>query len=659
MKARYSIIVPAHNEFARIEATIRDYANVFYDSEVIVVLNGCTDGTLEIVKRLCAEFPNVGAIEIAHPVGKGGAVRAGFCVASAPIVGYVDADHATAGSEMRRLCEMLGDKDDGVIASRWIPGAVVEVAQSFRRRLASRVFNGLVRLLFGLNFSDTQCGAKVFRADSMRKILPYVETANFAFDVDVLFAMKSAGMRVIEAPTIWRDIEGSRVRLVAASSRMLASILRLRIRHSFLRIIVPFFDRFFPTRPMRLHDGFSILIMNWRDPKHPQAGGAETYLFEMAKRWVAWGHRVEWLTAGFKGCVPTETLDGVQITRVGRAATVYLKVPWAYLSRFRDRFDAVIDAENGIPFFSPLFSLKTKICLMFHVHKRVFLSQIPPPISWMFVWLETRLMPYVYRNSRFVTISQTTRDEMIENRFSRHPIEIVHSGVDPNCAPGPKAEYPLISYVGRLKRYKRIEALIRAFANVRAQLPQARLMIAGSGDQEEALRDLVSSLKLDDSVEILGYVDGAKKVEILQQSWLFVTPSSMEGWGIAAIEANACGTPALAYDVPGLREAIVDGTSGLIVPEGSDLTEPMLRVLANPALREELSRGALVRGAQFSWTTTAERFLGLIMRNVAGNSFSLVRVGDHWRIVKGTCVQSEYASCEEYISLSLQPVEPV
>lgn len=657
MQPRYSVIIPAHNEQDRIERTLREYAAEFADSEIIVVLNACSDRTKDAVHTVRADYENVEYVEIDYPVGKGGAVRAGFLVARSPLVGFVDADGSTPASEMRRLFERLAETD-AVVGSRWIPGARVTVAQPFKRRLASRAFNGLVRLFFDLQMRDTQCGAKVFRAECLQRVMQSVETSNFAFDVDLLVALKRAGFRIREEPTVWNDRSGTRVNLLSASALMLSAIVRLRLRFSVLRLIVPFFDRFFPTGPIRVHDGFSILIINWRDPKHPQSGGAETYLFEMAKRWAALGNRVEWLTAGFKGCAPHETLDGVRITRVGNAATVYLRVPWTYLSRFRDRFDAIIDAENGIPFFSPLFSLKTKLCLIFHVHKRVFLSQLPPPFSWMFAWIETRVMPWVYRNSRFVTISNTTREEMLENNFSQQPIEVVQSGVGEDCVPAPKSSVPVISYVGRLKRYKRIDALLRAFTAVRRSYPNAKLIVAGSGDQEQSLRALALRLGLTDSVEIRGYVSDAEKVEILQQSWVFVTASSMEGWGIAAIEANACGTAAICYDVPGLREAVIDGVNGLVLPDGSDLAPAILRVLTDGALRAELSRGALLRASQFSWDATAEKFLDVIMRNVAGHSFSMARVSDHWRVIRGTCTKGT-GTTSEHVTLAFRQSEKV
>ncbi len=645
MKPRYSVIMPTHNEQARIEATLHEYAAAFEDSEIIVVLNGCTDATETCVQRVRLEHANIQYVEIEHPVGKGGAVRAGFLLARAEHIGFVDADGSTPAHEMRRLFERLQNWD-AVVGSRWLPGSKVSPPQPLKRRIASRLFNGLVRLLFGLRLRDTQCGAKVFRAQCLQRVARNVETSNMAFDVDLLVALKRAGFRIHEEPTEWRERSGSGVRLFPTSVGMLCGIVRLRLQYSALRLIVPLFDRLLPTRVIRTHEVFSILIINWRDPKHPQAGGAETYLFEMARHWVAWGNHVEWLTAGFKGCAGSETLEGVKITRVGNAVTVYLRAPWLYLSRLRGRFDVIVDAENGIPFFSPLFSLKTKLCLIFHVHERVFLTQLAAPIAWLFVWLETRVMPYVYRNSRFVTISKTSHDEMMKKGFSNHPIEVVHSGVDKNCVPGTKSDVPLVCYVGRLKRYKRIDALVQAFAKVRASIPGAKLIIAGSGDQEAPLRGLVNGLGLTGAVEIAGHVSNQEKIEILQRSWLFVTPSSMEGWGIGVIEANACGTPALAYDVPGLREAVVNGLNGVLVPDGTDMVRPIERILSDRGVRTGLCEGALQRAAEFSWSATAERFLDVIMHNVAGDSFSLARVGDGWSVVPGIHVQTRPGAAE-------------
>ncbi|HZZ64744.1 MAG TPA: glycosyltransferase [Candidatus Baltobacteraceae bacterium] len=633
MSPRFSVIIPAHNEECRIEATLRDYSAVFNDSEIIVVLNGCTDRTAAIVAAVRAQCTNICAIEIEEAVGKGGAVRAGFLIAQAPVVAYADADHATTAAEMRRLCQDLGNRD-ALIASRWLPGAVVSTVQPFRRRIASRAFNAIIRVLFGFKYSDTQCGAKVFRAASIARILPYLETANFAFDVDLLFTMKAARMSVGEAPTVWRDVGGSSVQLVPASAHMLASVLRLRFRHSFMRIVIPLFDRLFPTRPMRAHDGFRILMLNWRDPMHPQAGGAEIYLYEMAKRWVSAGHSVEWLCASFPSASKRETLDGIRITRAGSALTVYLRLPFEYVRSFRDRFDVIIDAENGIPFFSPLFSMKPKIGVVHHVHKDVFKKHLVWPLAAILTWLECSVMPRVYRNCKFVAVSEDTRSAMVQIGIPRQSIDIVRNGVDAGLKPGPKSAEPSMLYLGRLKAYKRIEHLIDALSRVRERVPDTVLHIAGEGDHRGRLEAYARERGVEDAVRFHGFVDSRRKRELLQGAWLFASASEMEGWGISVAEANACGTPAVAYNVPGLREVIRHGYNGIIVQADEDLSVPMIRILQNPQQRAELERNAIARAAELSWDRSAEAMMDVITHAVIGDQLGLVRRAGQWNLVK-------------------------
>jgi glycosyltransferase involved in cell wall biosynthesis len=635
IEPRFSIIIPAHNEQDRIGKTLEDFAETFPDSEIIVVLNGCADGTRDVVDRFRANRTNIVAIEIPDPVGKGGAVRAGFLTARASIVGYVDADGATPAAEMRRLCEAVGD-DDGVIGSRWLPASMVAVRQPWKRRLASRSFNKLVRLFFGLRYADTQCGAKVFRREALQAVMRDVETSNLAFDVDLLFVMKLRGLRVREEPTYWIDVIGSRVRLVSASTLMLAALIRLRLLHSFFAVALPLYDRIFPTKPLKARDRLRILIVNWRDPKHPQAGGAEAYLFEQARRWAKWGHRVEWLSGGFPGGSAHDEIESIRVRRVGNAMTVYFLVPWTYLREFRDSFDVILDSSNGIPFFTPLFSMKPKVCIVYHVHREVFRKHLRGWLAAIMSFCEEKLVPLIYRNVHFVTISEDTLAEMRQLGIGNPAAGLVRCGVDESLVPGTKAPVPTVLYLGRLKAYKRVDRLIEEFAKVRAGMPNAVLRIAGTGDARPALERLVERLNLQDGVVFEGFVDDNRKRELLQSAWVTVTLSEMEGWGIGAIEGNACGTPAIAYDVPGLREAIAHDRSGLIVPDEGDAASTILAVLRDDKLRERLERGALDRGKEFSWDRTAREMLFEIMRAIMGLEFRVVDLDGRWTFFGAT-----------------------
>ncbi len=355
-----------------------------------------------------------------------------------------------------------------------------------------------------------------------------------------------------------------------------------------------------------------ILIMNWRDPKHPEAGGAERYLFEVARRFVLGGHSVHWLTAGFRGAVPSETIDGIEITRVGSRVSVYARLPWHYVRHLRNRFDFIVDAENGIPFFSPLFTTRRKVCLIFHVHQRVFEKHLPFPISSVFRWIEAVAMPIAYRASRFVAISDDTRRELVDIGVPSERIDLAYSGYDARLVPGPKTPEPSMVYVGRLKKYKRIDVVLRAFASVRERVPSATLTIAGSGDQEHELRILAETLGIARAVRFEGFVDEARKRDLLAGSWIFVMASEMEGWGLTIVEAAACGTPTVAVSVPGVREAVVHGRSGILVDDCSHLAPALAELLVDPERRERLGRGALERAESFSWDRTADSILGAL-----------------------------------------------
>jgi glycosyltransferase involved in cell wall biosynthesis len=359
---RYSVIIPAHNEAARLARTLRDYLSVFADSEVLVVLNGCTDRTAEVAREAGRGVPGLRILDIDHAVGKGGAVRAGFVTARAPLVGYVDADGATPAAELRRLfVELEESNDDAVIASRWSRGSEVIVAQPTLRRLSSRIFNAVVRLLFGLPFRDTQCGAKVFRRSAVRAVSTSLEVSNFAFDVDLLYNLSKAGHTIREVPTRWYDVAGSRIHLADASRQMLLAIARLRLRHSFFRYALPIFDRLWPIKRLRVHDGLAILVLDARDPEHPRAGDADRYLFEVGKRLVQRGHRVDWICAKRTGADTPQTCAGIHTTPL---RNFHLALPVHYLRRCRDRFDVVISVQHAMPTFSWLFSLKPKLTMI-------------------------------------------------------------------------------------------------------------------------------------------------------------------------------------------------------------------------------------------------------------------------------------------------------
>lgn len=231
------LLIPAYNEEARLEPVLRAYAEYFkadYNGEcqLVVVLNGCTDNTIGVVKRVAETHPEVSWLEFPDPIGKGGALIEGLKLAPlADLIGYVDADGATSPKAFLDLVKRW-DKADCIIASRWLPGAVLHQQQTGKRQFASRVFHAIVQCLFWLNVKDTQCGAKVMRREVVEKTHSSLRIADMAFDINLLYAIKRAGFKILEVPTEWTDKMGSKVVLGRTSLTMLLSVIRLRLVHS-------------------------------------------------------------------------------------------------------------------------------------------------------------------------------------------------------------------------------------------------------------------------------------------------------------------------------------------------------------------------------------------------------------------------------------------
>jgi len=229
------LLIPAYNEESRIEPVLRDYARYFQENyhgkfQLVVVLNGCRDNTLGVVQRVAKDFPIVQFLNFPEPIGKGGALIEGLKLASlGDLIGYVDADGATPPRAFHDLVKCVGANADCVIASRWLPGAIIRQSQSGKRKFASRAFHFIVQLFFGLNIRDTQCGAKVMKREVVEKIHPNLRIADMAFDINLLVSIKRAGFRTLEVPTEWTDIAGSKVVLVRSSLTMFLSVVRIRI----------------------------------------------------------------------------------------------------------------------------------------------------------------------------------------------------------------------------------------------------------------------------------------------------------------------------------------------------------------------------------------------------------------------------------------------
>lgn len=236
-----AIIMPAHNEQHRIDATLTEYRRRCSreDVTILVALDDCTDRTRELVERHAAEDPRVSATDFPR-LGKGGVVAESLRLAAADYVAFVDADGATPPDELLRLVDTLDHTgSDIAIASRYHPAAVLPAERGRGRSTASRVFAAAVRRMFGLPFRDTQCGAKVMRRAAAGRIAPLLSARDFVFDVELLHVARALGYSVAEVPTVWIDRDGSRLRTGRDSARMAASLLVLWLRSRVVPVTMP------------------------------------------------------------------------------------------------------------------------------------------------------------------------------------------------------------------------------------------------------------------------------------------------------------------------------------------------------------------------------------------------------------------------------------
>jgi len=361
-----------------------------------------------------------------------------------------------------------------------------------------------------------------------------------------------------------------------------------------------------------------ILIFNWRDITHPWAGGAELNIHEQAKRWVQSGHQVTLFCGAYEGSKRRANIDGIEIVRRGGRFTVYFWAAVYYLLCFRGKHDVLIDLENGIPFFTPMYSRIPKVCIAHHVHTEQFRTEFSPPLSWIGILLESVVMPLVYRRVPFITISHSSREDLARIGIGPRRCSVVYCGLDHDrYRPGQtRTQRPSLIYLGRLMHYKRVDMLVRFMVPITKDCPEAVLHVVGFGPAENELRQMVDQYGLGDHVVFHGHVSEEEKVSWLQQAWVLVTASMKEGWGLVAVEANACGTPAVAFNVPGLCEAIDHPHSGLLAESEEEFVDAVLCVLEDQGYRDRLSQAALKHAEQFSWDKAAAPCLGILSSQV-------------------------------------------
>jgi glycosyltransferase involved in cell wall biosynthesis len=367
-------------------------------------------------------------------------------------------------------------------------------------------------------------------------------------------------------------------------------------------------------------DGVTMAVVNWRDPWQPVAGGAEEYAWQISRQLSERGADVTFLTSRAHGQAVSERRDGIALRRMGAKFTVYARV-MLWLLLHRRRFDAVIDCMNGIPFFCPVVLPRRVpvICVVHHVHDRQFFVHFAPWLARFGRFLEGPVSRWVYRHQAVATVSPSTVTAMRDRLRWRGPVSVVPNGcpsVQPLMAVSRPAEGdPAIVCVGRLVLHKRVEQVADLAAELNGRWPGLRVHVVGRGPEYEPLLGHVAAAGLSDRVRLHGFLPQAAKNTLVATSYLHVSASQFEGWGLSVIEAAALGVPTVAYDVDGLRDAIRHGHTGWLVRDGqrlSDVVAGALAELADPSRRAQVQKACREWASLFTWAESGERMARLV-----------------------------------------------
>lgn len=378
-----------------------------------------------------------------------------------------------------------------------------------------------------------------------------------------------------------------------------------------------------------------VLLLCWRDTGHPQGGGSERYLEQVGTGLAARGIKVTLRTAGYPGAPREEFVDGIRISRGGGRFTVYPRA-LAAIAAGRLGFgplrgiapDAVIDTQNGIPFFARAVAGAPITVLVHHCHREQWpvAGRLVGRIGW---WVESVLSPRVHRRNQYLTVSLPSAEELTALGVDRERVAVVRNGADELPAAVPAGDeatrttHPSVCVLSRLVPHKQIEDALSAVAALRGRTPGLHLDVIGGGWWEENLRERARELGIADAVTFHGHVPEDRKHQLLSRAWVHVMPSRKEGWGLAVIEAAQHGVPTVGYrSSRGLTDSVVDGVTGLLVDDAAQLTIAVSELLDAAELRGDLGEKARMRASEFSWTQTAAGVHTVLAESASGRYVS-------------------------------------
>jgi glycosyltransferase involved in cell wall biosynthesis len=350
-----------------------------------------------------------------------------------------------------------------------------------------------------------------------------------------------------------------------------------------------------------------ILWCTWKDRKHPASGGAEVVNEEIAKRLVRDGHEVIFLVGGFKGCLPEETIDGYKVVRLGTRWSVYWKAYRYYQKNLRGWADLVIDEVNTMPFFCKFYVKEKNILFVHQLCREIWFYEMAFPLNAIGYLLEP-LYLRMLSDRKTITVSDSTKRDLARHGFKPGRVSIISEGLEiepvADLAMGARAlqkyEHPTVLAFGSVRAMKRTMHIVKAFEIAKAKVPDLQLVVAGNASGRYGANVLahIKNFRYVSSVTCLGKVSKEKKIELMQRSRLIAAASVKEGWGLTVTEAASQGTPAVVYNVDGLRDSVKNGETGIVCEANTpeNMAENIVKLLEN---KEEYER---LRSAGWEWS---------------------------------------------------------
>ncbi|MHB1720286.1 MAG: glycosyltransferase family 4 protein [Acidimicrobiales bacterium] len=357
-----------------------------------------------------------------------------------------------------------------------------------------------------------------------------------------------------------------------------------------------------------------IHILAWRDLEDPEAGGSELHAHRIATLWAAAGLDVTLRTSSAAGRPAIASRSGYKVVRKAGRYAVFPRSILSGLAGRSGRRDGLVEIWNGMPFLSPVWARCPKVVFLHHVHAEMWQMALPAELARVGRMIEQRLAPPLYRKSRIVTLSKSSRNEIIEMLgMAGSRVTVVPPGVEERFSPGgPIADDPLVVAVGRLVPVKRFDLLIDALVSLREKVPRLRAVIVGEGYERPRLEARRSKLGADEWISLPGRLADDDLVDLYRQAWVLASMSQREGWGMTITEAGSCGTPAVATRIAGHIDAVDEGRSGILVDSVDEMAAALAAIVEDPVLRARLGRGAIDHASRFTWGATAAGTLSVL-----------------------------------------------